>query len=118
MSTLKSVGNKLFKTELESHKIELGLIQDFDKLFETSLSTVQKTEPDYKLIVDNSRKLNSEILKAEDLINEAISIFNKLEKNSKDLGIEIPSEVLGKRGRLNNFLNTTKTVKAELQKLI
>lgn len=42
MSTLKSVGNKLFKTELESHKIELGLIQDFDKLFETSLSTVQK----------------------------------------------------------------------------
>jgi chaperonin cofactor prefoldin len=32
MSTLKSVGNKLFKTELANHKVELGLAQDLEKL--------------------------------------------------------------------------------------
>jgi hypothetical protein len=31
MSTLKSVGNKLFKTELATQKVELGVAEDIAK---------------------------------------------------------------------------------------
>jgi len=40
MNTLKSVGEKLFKTELANHKVELSVVDDLSK--ETSSNAISK----------------------------------------------------------------------------
>jgi len=87
MSTLKSVGNKLFKTELANHKVELALTDDIH-------SEIQK----YKGLKGNVEKAKS---KAQDGLiayadnvrvayqnaNNAVEMINELEKKAKDLGL-------------------------------
>jgi len=87
MSTLKSVGNKLFKTELANHKIELALVDDIK-------SEIQK----YKGLKDNVDKAKN---KAKDTIisysdnirvayqnaQNAVDMINELEKKAKELGL-------------------------------
>ena len=118
MNVEKLVFSKLFKEELAVQKIELSLLSDFEKGFNLAEQELKQTEPYYKNIVNNSRELYSNIEKISNEINDVISNFNKLEKASKDLGIDLSSEILGKRGRLNNFLKTTEIIKSDLKKII
>ncbi len=93
MGTLKSIGNKLFKTELANHKVDLALTDDFDKLFnkgnddnenigKTLINSLSKAEDNYKQniqVLQNAKNIS------EDLVSKA-----------KDLGIELPPVVLNK----------------------
>jgi hypothetical protein len=76
------------------------------------------TEPEYGLILNKSRKLYEDNNKTEDIINSTISSFNILEKKSKELGIKLESSLLGKRGKLNNYLKTVQQIKSELKAII
>lgn len=79
------------KVELKSEKIELALVDDFEKSFNKALSdnTAEK-------LIDNLRK-------AEVGFEKALKEFNKILKEgetikvlSKDLGVDIPKPVLNK----------------------
>ena len=118
MSTLKSVGNKLFKTELALHDVNLSLLSDFESNFKSALDNLNKTEPEYRKIVDTARALYTNIEKINTQIVDTILEFNRLEKVSNDLGIKLDSETMGKRGRLQNMLRTVETVKSDLKKLV
>ena len=113
--------NKIFsmiQTELKSEKVELSLVSDFEKDFEKATKQLMSTEPEYGLILNKSRKLYKDNNKTEDIINSSISSFNILEKKSKELGIKLESSLLGKRGKLNNYLKTVKQIKSELKSII
>ena len=119
MQTEKLVFNKLFKKEeLATEKIELSLLSDFEKNFNSALDNLNKTEPEYKNIVNNARTLFSNIEKINTQIVDNILEFNRLEKISNDLGIKLDSDTLGKRGRLQNMLRTVETVKSDLKKIV
>ena len=121
MNVENRVFQKLFKeekTELSKQKIELGMVQDFEKAFENAYKNLIKTEPEYGKILNESRTLNKNIKKVDEDIDNAISIFNILERKSNELGIELDGKLKGSRGRLNNFKKTTTQILSELKNII
>ena len=113
------IGNKLFdKVELTTQKVDLSLLSDFEKNFDSALANLSKTEPEYKNIVNTARTLYANIEKINTEIVDNILEFNRLEKISNDLGVKLDSDTMGKRGRLQNMLRTVETVKSDLKKLI
>ena len=65
MSTLKSVGNKLFKTELNSQRVELGIAEDLDKLAE--------------VLFNNNKATFTERREALIVRNKYVELFNSKE---------------------------------------
>jgi len=84
MSTLKSVGHKLFKAELESHKVELGISDEILKTLADANAMLRVLKNDKTLLI-NAEKSILEV-KAE-----AQKIKSDSEKNSqKALGSTLP----------------------------
>ena len=106
------------KTELKAEKVELGLVDDFEKLFEKSEKNLMKTEPQYGDILNNSRKLYKEMQKVDKNIDEAISNYSILNKKAKELGVDLDGKIETKRKRLNNFKKTTTQIIGELKGII
>ena len=88
MSNLKNVGNKLFKAELESHKIELA-----------SLSDLKKVTEDAKKNLDLFNKSNNDIIAAAKIVlknadnyqtdkSKLYDILQSIEKQFKELGLD------------------------------
>lgn len=44
MNELKNVTNKLFKTELESHKVDLATIDEVNKLYEKGINALKEAD--------------------------------------------------------------------------
>lgn len=81
MSTLKSVGQKLFKTELASHEVELALVDDL--------------KADLKALFDNGSKKANELSAIASSLQSGKSVaFQIVEKSkkaiamAKELGLE------------------------------
>tara|TARA_R100001510_G_C7619416_1_gene180689 strand:- start:220 stop:726 length:507 start_codon:yes stop_codon:yes gene_type:complete len=99
-------------------KVELGLVDDFEKLFEKSEKNLMKTEPQYGDILNNSRKLYKEMQKVDKNIDEAISNYSTLNKKAKELGVDLDGKIKTKRKRLDNFKKTTTQIIGELKGII
>jgi hypothetical protein len=92
MSTLKSVGNKLFKTELASHKVELALL---DNIESDVLANGKGKDSARQLI----RDAYSNLAKAFELYSNVKSRQENIKKNSdkfkatiKELGLEVTDQ--------------------------
>jgi hypothetical protein len=106
------------KEKLSSEKVELSLVDDFDKDFNKALKNLMKTEPEYGEILNKSRRLYKEIQSADDDINSAIATFNILERKAKEIGIDLDNKTKGNRGKLNNFKKTTTQILSELKNIV
>jgi len=89
MNTLKNVGNKIFKTELESNKVELATIDDLKK----AIAEGKKQEAN--LYSDFKSELNKIIILARQIeikYNVLLSNINEplfqSEKQAKELGLD------------------------------
>ena len=93
MSTLKNVANKLFKVELESHKVELGLIDDIDKTKieanKAEDSAVSEISKALASLGNGIKLLDKAILNSK----EVLSQIDKAKIMAKDLGIDLPSNI-------------------------
>jgi hypothetical protein len=92
MSTLKSVGQKLFKTELASHKVELALL---DNIESDVLANGKGKDSARQLI----RDAYSNLAKAFELYSNVKSRQENIKKNSdkfkatiKELGLEVTDQ--------------------------
>ena len=87
MNTLQNVYDKLAKTELAKHEVNLGLADDVKKAYADAINARKKSFDDYEKL----RPIVALALKNQlDLqrINEnAIPIFTKFELAAKELGI-------------------------------
>ena len=94
MSELKTIGNKLFKTELGSQKIELALVDDVRNLIDNTFKFGTELEVLYNVELDNVKK---RILKEyNSLLNEipkADKAYQDLKRKSLDLGLEFPKNL-------------------------
>jgi len=93
MSTLKSVGNKLFKTELSNQKVELALTDDFDKLFNKGNDD---NETIGKSLIDNLAKAEANYKQNIQVLQNAKKISEDLVSKAKDLGIDLPPATLNR----------------------
>jgi predicted transcriptional regulator len=92
MKTIETVYNKLnnAKTELETHKIELSLVDDLKELknkFDKEIT------PIYKEVSKEKNKLRAKAEKAEQILdkvdNQIEQKLKLVEKTAKDLGISV-----------------------------
>jgi hypothetical protein len=94
MSNLKSVGNKLFKTELANQKVDLALIDDLRKQ------------------ANSSSKLNAEsitlINKAISNYKESVSILNKVQVEAEK-GYKLALELGLQDSIYKEFLDNVKS---------
>ena len=100
MNTQKSVYNRLFsepkKTELETHKVELGLIDDMANLKKSLLKDLAKSNKADEQVKKAAAKLKdaSEFWLtnkkfAQNVEKTANKMMDKFEKAAKDLGLDV-----------------------------
>lgn len=114
MSTLKNVGNKLFKTELGNQKVELALIDDLNKLFD-------KANNDDAII---GKSLIDSLSKAEAKYKQNIQVLQDAKKNSydlvskaKDLGIDLPPATLNRIKSVDVMIKETQGYLAKISQM-
>lgn len=94
MSTLKSVGNKLFKTELESHKVDLALIDDVRNQIDSTFKFGTELETLYNVELDNvKKKILKEYNSLLNAIPKADKAYQDLKRKSLELGLEFPKNL-------------------------
>ena len=105
---LKALQNRKVEVELKSEKVELGIVQDFDKLFDSVndkdtniglslIKALSKAEADYKKIINEW----SEVAKSG----------GKGEVLAKELGVELPKT-------FKNKIDSAESSIKEVQKYI
>jgi hypothetical protein len=99
MSTLKSVGNKLFKTELATHNVELALIDDLNKILEKSKSSYKEFNDSYIKFADFRRLAILEGEKYSKDAEDLISLYEKVASQAKELGLDFNSTNVAKEVR-------------------
>ena len=108
MNTQKTVNNKISKIALKNQKVDLSLIDDFEKIFKKAIDedsqisislidALSKAENKYKAVINEYQKAIKEGEKAEDA--------------AKQLGVDLPVTFK------NKILSSKEGVK-EAQKLI
>jgi endonuclease III len=103
MSTLKTIGNKLFKTELATQKVELAIADDMAKLSSEADAQLKRLKEDNdnlrkidKAIEDAKKLGETELAKAvknigfaEGTMKKITDILGKAEKSAKELGLDV-----------------------------
>jgi hypothetical protein len=84
MSELKTIGNKLFKTELGTHNVELALFDDIKKSVLMAKELKEKIESNFALANGGLRS----VADFEKFYGSAVAKAN-------ELGVEIPKEIVG-----------------------
>jgi hypothetical protein len=96
MTTKQLVFNQLFKTELVSQKVELGIIQDAIKIVDVA----EKGFNDGFLEVSFARTkaipmIKTAIANAEKFLTQ----FEQTKKSAKELGVDLPADYLKQESR-------------------
>jgi hypothetical protein len=94
MSTLKNVGNKLFKVELESHKVELALTDDIKKLISEANNLKNQYDGAAMSAVNNLKEAKRLAGNWRDNLSQANNLIINLTQKANELGVDIPKEVL------------------------
>ena len=115
MSTLKEIGNKLFKEDLSSNKIELSIVDDIQKAYNLAnkeLSNAQNASKGALAAIDNvftAYRQNAIAAK------QVVDLYTTIEAQAKDLGLPIPANVLKFKTDSVQYMKDSQAKMASLQ---
>ena len=105
----KAMRNVSIMTELSTEKVELGIVDDFEKMYDSALNK-------YRKVVNQTLKnLNNAGQDLEQIEREFVVALKKgeqAEESAKDLGIKLPNKVS------NNIQGIKTMVKSDIQPTI
>lgn len=108
MSTLKTIGNKLFKEDLSSHKVTLANINELSQL----VSNSEKDLVTYNSLYEKISGLKTQILKSGEDIRQSLQKMNMLagplEKQFAELGLKFSDSKEFKR--VSEFIDKSRNV--------
>ncbi len=95
MNTQKAVYNGLFskKTELETHKVELAIIDDI-------VTSAKKVFDQRDKVVQAMRKVTEESKEGLSFANKSLKDIEEFERKVKDLGIDLPKKVINAKTQM------------------
>ena len=98
MNTLQNVYDKLaYKTELAKHEVELGLLdglkKDADKVT-TQIGFVNKDISEVKKAISLIGMIKGDLPSTDKLANDLLNAVITFENKTRDLGIDVPKEVI------------------------
>lgn len=110
MNTRKTIYEKLFKndeTKLATHEVELAIADDVKKAYANAIAARKKSFDEYqklKPLVANALKMQLDLQKAN---QDAIPLFDTYEKAVKELGLELPKEIVQQKQNIQDGLKGT-----------
>ena len=111
-SNIEKVYSKLPKQELTAQKVELGLVDDLDKLNTSYFSETDKANSKIKGILSEARGVESILEKAIKSAERIEPIKSKIEQQAKELGVD-PKNISSLKGA-NIVLNNVNEYKQAL----
>jgi len=116
----KEFTNEEVKTALKEllsvQKVELASIKDFDKLAKESLKTVRATDKLVDGIKSQAKKALTELNKTGTLLVKVYPVFQDLERQAKELGVDLPKELSQEMNIIRSYIKSVdedvKTLKA------
>jgi transcriptional regulator NrdR family protein len=81
------------KVDLDSQKVELGLVQDFESSVNSYIVASGNVEKQVQNIEAAIKNMQSEFVSAQKIASKIDSDYQKLRKQAMDLGVDIPKEV-------------------------
>ena len=103
------------KELLSVQKVELGAIDDFKKLFEKSLDNWEGTSSS---LIKAMSKTQQDYKAQKGKWEQVIKMGESIEKDAKDLGVEIPKTVLGnKLLSAKDFIKESQKINQAIEKL-
>ena len=111
----KNVFNKLFKTELGTHKVELGVVQDAEKAITEYFKSTDTANSKIKGAIASLREADTFVKQSIDRSNILLKLKSEIEKQAKDLGIDVNN--IQSYKDLNIALSDSKEYKSYSDKL-
>ena len=103
------------KTKLKTEKVELGAIDDFKKLFDKSLNDWEGTS---NSLIKAMSKTQQDYKAQKGKWEQVIKLGEGIEKQAKELGVEIPKTVLGnKLLSAKDFIKESQKINQAIEKL-
>ena len=109
MSNLKSIGNKLFKTELANHKVDLALVDDIKSEIQKYKGLKDNVDKARNKAADSAIAYYDNVRVAYQNSQRTVDLITQLETKAKELG-------LGDTG-FENWKKEASTKAAEYKKL-
>jgi conjugal transfer/entry exclusion protein len=106
--------NKIIRESQKPKKVELGAIDDFEKLFNKSLDASVKIGTTF---IDAVSKAQSKYKSNISDMEKALKIGNEIKKSAKELGIDLPKAVMNKIDSAEANIKEEKGIISKLQKL-
>jgi len=121
MKTLQTIYNKLNsveKTELETHKVELAIVDDIAKIKQSFMKNVLQTNKSFDKVRDSAMDINQIVSKIEKNTSDADSLLKKIKATAKELGVSI-KDIKG-ADELENIAEGTaaKVLTSKVQKIV
>lgn len=95
------------KIELGTHEVELGTIQDFEKLTNSFFVSSGKFEATVQKVEASIKEMNNKYVEHVKVLSTIDSEYQKLRRAALDLGVNIPAEIE------NNFKKVLAVAKNE-----
>lgn len=111
----KQVFNKLFKTELGSQRVELGVVQDAEKAITEYFNSTDTANSKIKGAIASLREADTFVKQSIDRSNILLKLKSEIEKQAKDLGIDVNN--IQSYKDLNIALSDSKEYKSYSDKL-
>ena len=90
----KNVFGKLFtKTKLGTPKVELGAVQDFDKMTNDFFKKSQVFESSVQKVEQSIKGMQGSFIELQKKSSELDAMYQKLKKQALDLGVSLPNEI-------------------------
>lgn len=99
MNTLKTTMSKIAqieqpeRTDLAKHIVELGLVQDFEKLTNSFFVSGGKFETTVQKVEASIKEMNNQYVEHIKVLSTIDSEYQKLRRSAIDLGINVPVEI-------------------------
>ena len=121
MNILKNVVNRIAesdkKTELASEKVELGLIDDLQNEYNAAVKDYDKQKKDAQSALAELKKIAENSKKTELKLMDWLVSFNKAEASAKDLGLNLPSNILKAEKEVVKKMNEASTMASVINKI-
>ncbi len=90
MNTLKTIYDKLGKTELAKHEVELGLVQELETASKNNNDLANKLDTDFTKYFQLRLSIKSDLARLTSQNKEVNDKVNKALKAAKELGVDSP----------------------------
>ena len=85
--------NKIIKESQKPKKVELGLVDDIEKIYGEVINNASKADKTKNNAIESIRKFKLEVVKIKQDSVQGLKKLEEFKKAAKELGVDVPSKI-------------------------